>query len=85
MAISPKPKQSPTVSEKAVDALIHKGGSVAGSERGDGKDKVVPVVLRVPSDMLVKIDANVQTRAIKTPRNTWLLEAVLEKLQRESQ
>jgi hypothetical protein len=84
MAISRKPKRSSTTAKPVdVDALISKGGSVAGKNRGQGKD-AVPVILRLPEDILQKVDASVQARRIKTPRHTWLLEAVLEKLERES-
>ena len=85
MAISRKPKQSSNAAAKHVDvdALINKGGSVAGKNGGQEKD-TVPVILRVPEDILQKVDASVQARRIKTPRHTWLLEAVLEKLERES-
>jgi len=84
MAISRKPKQSSGAAAKHVDvdALIKKGGSVAGK---NGEEKsTVPVILRVPEEILEKVDASVQARRIKTPRHTWLLEAVLEKLERES-
>jgi hypothetical protein len=86
MAISRKPKQSSRATGKAVDvdALINKGGSVGRSNGGQPKDKIVPVILRMPEDMLEKIDTSVQARRIKTPRNTWLLEAILEKLEKES-
>lgn len=85
MAITRKPKQSSGAVPKTVDvdALISKGGSVAGKNAGQGKD-AVPVILRLPEDILQKVDASVQARRIKTPRHTWLLEAVLEKLERES-
>ena len=65
-----------------MDALIRKGGSVAAGE--DGKANPITVVLRLPADFLPRIDRAVQARKIKTPRHTWLLEAVLEKLERES-
>lgn len=84
MAISRKPKQSSSTATKHIDveALIKKGGSVAGK---NGEEKsTVPVILRVPEDILEKVDASVQARRIKTPRHTWLLEAILEKLERES-
>jgi hypothetical protein len=86
MAISRKPKQLPRTAVKTVDvdALINKGGSVAGSNGEQSKDKIVPVILRVPDEILEKVDASVQARRIKTPRHTWLLEAILEKLERES-
>ena len=85
MAISRKPKQSSNAAAKHVDvdALISKGGSVAGKNAGQEKD-TVPVILRVPEDILRKVDASVQARRLKTPRHTWLLEAVLEKLEKES-
>lgn len=85
MAISRKPKQSSGAAAKRVDveALINKGGSVAGRNGGLEKS-AVPVILRVPEDILEKVDASVQARRIKTPRHTWLLEAILEKLERES-
>ncbi len=85
MAITRKPKQSSSTGAKSVDvnALINKGGSVA--EKNDSQEKdTVPVILRMPEDILRKVDASVQARRIKTPRHTWLLEAVLEKLERES-
>jgi hypothetical protein len=85
MAITRKPKQSSGAGAKPVDvnALISKGGSVGGKNGGQEKE-TVPVILRVPEDILQKVDASVQARRIKTPRHTWLLEAVLEKLERES-
>lgn len=84
MAISRKPKQSSSAVAKHVDvdALIKKGGSVA-VKNGEEKS-TVPVILRVPEDILEQVDASVLARRIKTPRHTWLLEAVLEKLERES-
>lgn len=85
MAITRKPKQSSGAGAKPVDVdvLINKGGSVAGKNGGQEKD-AVPVILRVPEDILRKVDASVRARRIKTPRHTWLLEAILEKLERES-
>lgn len=87
MAITRKPRQSSGAAAKHVDvdALINKGGSVGGKNGGRGKEKdAVPVILRVPEDVLERVDSSVRARRIKTPRHTWLLEAVLEKLERES-
>ena len=58
MAISRKPK--PAASETTavdVDALIHKGGSVAGEGASAGRQKLAPVMLRLPTSMLAKVDA----------------------------
>lgn len=42
-----------------------------------------PVVLRLPEHLLAALDEAVKTRSVKIPRHTWLLEAVVEKLDRE--
>ncbi|MCB2009555.1 MAG: hypothetical protein KDF64_02925 [Geminicoccaceae bacterium] len=86
MAISRKPK--PAASEGAsvdIDALIHKGGSVAGEGSSTGKQKLIPVMLRLPPAMLEKVDASVQTRVVPTARTTWIMEAIAEKLEREGE
>jgi hypothetical protein len=84
MAISRKPK--PATSEGTgvdIDALIHKGGSVAGEGASSGKHKLVPVMLRLPPVMLEKVDTSVQSRVVPTARTTWIMEAIAEKLERE--
>jgi len=43
-----------------------------------------PVLLRVPPDLLQRIDRAVETRRIKTPRHPWMLEALLEQLERDA-
>ena len=84
MTISRKPK--PAASETVaidVDALIHKGGSVAG-EGPSTRQKLAPVMLRLPTSMLAKVDATVQARVVPTARTTWIMEAIAEKLEREN-
>jgi hypothetical protein len=83
MAITRKPK--PALGGPVdVEALINKGGSIARHEEARStKSKETPVVVRIPSDLLDRIDALVGTRQLKTPRHTWLLEALLEKANRE--
>jgi hypothetical protein len=85
MAITRKPK--PAASGPVdVEALISKGGSVARQEENrPPKSKETPVVVRIPSDLLDRIDTLVGTRQLKTPRHTWLLEALLEKANREEE
>ena len=84
MAISRKPKMSTTDSAAVdVDALIHKGGSVAGEGASSNRQKLVPVMLRLPPNLLERVDASVQTRVVPTPRTTWIMEAIAEKLERE--
>ena len=82
MAITKKPKSSMATPLVDVEALINKGGSAP--KREAEKDGAVAVILRVPADVLSRVDAAVKARKNRTPRHTWLLEAVHEKLQREA-
>ncbi len=86
MAISRKPKiTEKQVKEQNINALINKGGSIA-KEKADGGNQSggKPVLIRVPAEALQKIDEIVSAKKIKTPRHTWLLEAVFEKLERDT-
>ena len=83
MAIARKPKASIDIKSAAavdINALIRKGGSVAG-EKEEGKP--TPILLRLPSEVLSQVDTALKSRRIKTPRHTWILEAIVEKLERE--
>lgn len=87
MAISRRPKPSLVAVAPAVDvdALINKGGSVARAVAGPAATgKPAPVVLRLPPDVLTRIDRAVEARRVKVPRHTWLMEAVIEKLERDA-
>jgi len=82
MAITKKPKTKAATPAVDVDALIRRGGSVASG--GGGKAKASTLVLRLPVELAERIDQAVQARKPKIPRHTWLLEAVLEKLERDA-
>ena len=85
MAITRKPSSAKRPSDGIdVDALINKGGTPASQVADKPQEGTVAVILRVPSEMLEQIDVSVKSRPIRTPRHTWLLEAVHEKLSRES-
>jgi hypothetical protein len=81
----PKPAPVATAAPVDVDTLISKGGSVAraGAEPA-APAKTAPVVLRLPPDVLTRVDRAVEARRVKVPRHTWLMEAVIEKLEREA-
>ncbi|HYQ92574.1 MAG TPA: hypothetical protein VES89_11005 [Candidatus Competibacteraceae bacterium] len=92
MTITKKPRASSTVPKPAmpeadIQALIAKGGSVAQAEErkplNDNKPQLVQ--LRLDRHVIDRIDAVLETRLVKTPRHTWLLEAVHEKLTREEE
>lgn len=85
MSISKKPTAKTTKSEAEVQALIKKGGSSAtpSGEKKKAKKEIVSVSLRLPSELCNRIEEVLKKRALKTPRHTWLLEAVIEKLEKE--
>lgn len=89
MSITRKPQpampagETPTVD---VDYLINKGGSVPHQESttGAGKLKVTAVILRIPGEIGQRLDQALRARPVRIPRHTWILEAIVEKLDRES-
>ncbi len=87
MAIARKPKPSETqAKEQSINALISKGGSVAEDREDGGNANQTdnkPVLIRIPPEVLKKIDEIVGAKKIKMPRHTWLLEAVYEKLEKD--
>ena len=83
MSIAKKPKSKKNKSEAEVNALIQKGGSAAVSDKKKPKKDVIPVTLRLPSELDSRIEAVLQNKPLKTPRHTWILEAIIEKLERE--
>jgi hypothetical protein len=92
MTITKKPRAAtsvpkPVMSEVDIQALIAKGGSVARGEESKPLDDNKPqlVQLRLDRHVVDRIDAVLATRLVKTPRHTWLLEAVHEKLTREEE
>ena len=47
------------------------------------EDDVAAVTIRVPRAIVNDIDSERIARTVKVPRNTWILEALVEKLRRE--
>lgn len=98
MAIARRP-QTALMAAVDVDELIHRGGEPANGSGhtpelpsrpvitrrvvSPADSKVTPVILRVPKETLRAIDAEVDARVVRTPRHTWLLEAIAEKLERD--
>jgi len=84
MAVARKPKAHEKAAAAVdVDALIAKGGDVAGRSSTDTDAIIKTIPLRVSADLLARVNASVQAQPIKTPRNTWLLHAIMEKLERD--
>ena len=87
MALRRKPqsesKKSPSTDERHIEALIDRGGSVAPDhEEGKGIRPQL-VQLRLPRSLVQRIDKARKRRIVAPSRHTWLLEALLEKLETE--
>jgi hypothetical protein len=85
MAIARKPKPAKQPDEATVQQLINKGGSVASTPKPERAEaELSPVLLRIPSDMLAKIDAAVRRRRpVRISRQAWIIETLQERLTRE--
>jgi hypothetical protein len=83
MAVTRKPSASHA--QPDIDELINRGGTAPGQgrERDATESESVAVIVRIPAKILADIDRSVKARQIRTPRHTWLLEAIVEKLGRE--
>jgi len=66
-----------------IDVVINRGGSSAGSQE-DNQEKERIFNLRVPESLVAKVDALRKRRTGKISRNTWILEAIEDKVARES-
>jgi hypothetical protein len=80
MPIAKKPTQDEEANQSEINAVISKGGSVASTAQSAGNQKIL---IRIPNALLDRVDTDLSSRPLKTPRNTWILEAILEKLERQ--
>jgi hypothetical protein len=88
--ITRKPKAGqgavPSAEEEKINALIFKG--MASPEETSptpmNESDEQQVKLRLPTSLLKKVDAAVKAQPIKTSRHRWLMEAIVEKLERAS-
>ena len=81
MTITRKPKL--TNHKDKIDVIIDKGGSVSGETKINCKGYKNSMTLRLPHFLLDQINEILSEKLIPTPRHTWILEAILEKVQRE--
>ncbi len=82
MGVRSKPQQTaPAADERAVEAFIGKGGGVTKEPAESGKR--TRLQLRLPDELLKRIDA-VRPKGITAPsRHDWFLQAMIEKLERD--
>ena len=87
MAVGRKAKventsQTPLQDEAAFQAYLKKGGSTAKSEAEQPTN--VRFSLTVPGHICQQIDRLRDELPIKTSRHKWILEAVVQRIQREN-
>lgn len=80
-----RPEVVQPVDEKKLQAVIEKGGAVASSKKGLEEETTKNVQLRLTPQVIARIDQVRGERLVAPPRHAWLLEAILEKLDREGQ
>ena len=87
MALRRKPRSEPhkssSVDERRIESLINKGGSVAPDHEEGKEIRPQLVQLRLSRSLVQRIDKVRQQRLVAPSRHTWLLEALLEKLETE--
>lgn len=85
MPITRKPKVSSPAPLSKVDPmiLIQRGGSTPSQATKKPYEGTTAVILRVPTEILGQVDQALESRPLRTPRHSWILEAIWEKLQRE--
>jgi hypothetical protein len=90
MPITRRPSANGSASAKDVNAVIARGGSPSRSANGVkgpgpvGGGPFAAVMLRIPENNLSVVDRLVDRRAPRISRNLWILEAIHEKILRES-
>jgi hypothetical protein len=81
MALRAKPQQQQP-DDRRINELIEKGGTVARRENGDTA-KPMLVQLRLSRDVIQRIDRTRKKRTVPPSRHSWILEALLDKLNAE--
>ena len=85
MAVSRKPVNNPGRPEgnKELQDYIRGGGSTARTEQSPTRHEIRQSV-SIPSPVCQDLDTLRLSRVIKTSRSRWILEAVVEKIERDA-
>lgn len=81
MAISKKP----ILKKVDVEEIINRGGTIATNNirKKSSKDRIrKSILIKLFQETLEKIDIVLESRPIKTTRQRWIEEAILEKLKK---
>lgn len=87
MAIRRLPTQTAPAADLAArtEAFINRGLQVATDPENlqAFESKPKNVLLTIPGDSHARIEHLLKARRVRIPRHTWILEAIVEKLERE--
>ena len=72
--------------DPALKAFLEKGGSTAKAETQESDATLKPTrfSLTIPGDICQEVDNLCNSGRIKTSRHKWVLEAIIEKLERDA-
>ena len=92
MAVTRKPKdeqapEGPLQDDPGFQQYLRKGGSAAKGQQEASQEaapKDVRFTLHIPGALCQELDQLRHARPLKISRHQWVLEAILEKIQRES-
>lgn len=84
-APQPRTVQKPEDLDLRTEAFINKGMQAQKDDSPKPVEAIKPtkVLLTIPADSHARIEAVLAERRVRIPRHTWLLEAIVEKLERE--
>ena len=83
MAITGKPSREKTTDAQLI-AFVEKGGSVAAPKAAPAAAAATAHPLKFPERQLFdRLETARASGAVKLPRNTWILQAIAEKLERD--
>jgi len=92
MGLSPKPVRQAPKPVGALESFLSRGGSapepaaadaVETAEKG-GKGAQHPLKFPTGSDLFDRLERARAASVVKLPRNTWILQAIAEKLERDA-
>lgn len=87
MALSAKPARPAAKPADPVEAFISKGGSVpaeAPAVEKAAKGAQHPLKFPADSDLFERLEHARRASVVRLPRNTWILQAIAEKLARDA-
>ena len=85
MALSAKPSRLSPKPVDPIEQFINKGGSVPAEQAAEKATKAPQHPLKFPpGDLFDRLERAREASAVKLPRNTWILQAIAEKLARDA-